>query len=140
MSTNNNDIFTLNTDGGARGNPGPAAGAAVIKDNQGSIVKQLGKYLGTSTNNDAEYQALIMGVELAKELGIKKLKCILDSELVVKQLNGEYKVKIDRLKVYFGKIKSAEKDFDLISYEHVRRESNKEADALVNQVLDALSL
>lgn len=81
-----------------------------------------------------------MGVELAKELGIKKLKCILDSELVVKQLNGEYKVKIDRLKVYFGKIKAAEKDFDLISYEHVRRESNKEADALVNQVLDALSL
>lgn len=140
MSTNNDSLFTLNTDGGARGNPGPAAGAAVIKDKQGTIVKKLGKYLGTSTNNDAEYQALIMGLELALELEIKNIKCILDSELVVKQLNGEYKVKIDRLKEYFAKIKTLEKNFDHITFEHVRREYNKEADALVNQVLDALSL
>ncbi len=127
--------FTLNTDGGARGNPGPSGIAYVLKTSD-TVVKEEGKYIGTATNNEAEYQALILGLENAVNLNVKKLKCLLDSELVVKQLNGQYKVKIPRLKVFFDKIKGIEPKFAVISYYHVPRSLNSEADALVNKVLD----
>jgi ribonuclease HI len=139
MTNQNSNEYTLNTDGGARGNPGPSAIAAVLKSTDGSITKELGRYIGHATNNEAEYQALIMGLELAKDEKVKNLKCLLDSELVVKQLNGEYKVKISHLKEHYKKIKDLEKNFELITYNHVRREQNKEADALVNKVLDSIS-
>jgi len=132
------ETFTLNTDGGSRGNPGKSAIAYVIKNPRGEIVKQQGKYIGIGTNNEAEYQALILGLESANDMWLKNLSCLLDSELVVMQLNGKYKVKIARLKAFYDIIKSLEKKFEKITYEHVRRTENKEADALVNEVLDSI--
>ena len=95
--------MNLFTDGGARGNPGPGAIGVVFKDDGGKIVFELGKYLGKCTNNEAEYEALITGLETAIEKKYSELTCHLDSELVVKQLNGLYKVKNERLKVLFNK-------------------------------------
>jgi ribonuclease HI len=126
----------LYTDGGARGNPGPGAIGVVLKNADGHTVVEIGKYLGICTNNEAEYHALIEGLKLAKEKGIEELTCYLDSELIVKQLKGQYKVKNDRLKVFFEKIKGLEKNFSEISYNHIPREKNTEADILVNKVLD----
>jgi ribonuclease HI len=128
----------LNTDGGARGNPGPAALGVVISNHSGTSVFELGKNLGKCTNNEAEYQALITGLELALEKGYLELVCRLDSELVVRQLKGEYKVKHARLSIYYKKVKGLEKKFKSISYKHIPRTQNMEADALVNQVLDAI--
>ena len=137
MKTVGKDIYTLNTDGGARGNPGPAAAGIVIKNKNGKVIKSLGKYLEVCTNNDAEYQALILGLETALNLGAKNLICIMDSELVVKQLNGEYRIKIPRLRNFVNRIKNIEKDFDTIKYTHVLRGENKEADLIVNSILDS---
>lgn len=132
-------MMFLNTDGGARGNPGPSATGAVIFDEKEKAVFEIGTYIGTATNNEAEYQALLTGLEAALEKKFLEITCRLDSELVVKQLRGEYKVKNERLAVFHKKIKEMEKGFKHISYKHIPRTQNKEADALVNQVLDALS-
>lgn len=129
----------LNTDGGARGNPGPGAIGVVIKNAKGEVVFELGRYLGVCTNNEAEYKALEAGMQSALEKKFADLTCNLDSELVVKQLNGEYKVKNDRLQILYKKIKELEKKFEKISYHHVPRAKNKEADALVNKVLDEMN-
>lgn len=129
--------MNLFTDGGARGNPGPGALGVVIKDSKGKKVFELGKYLGECTNNEAEYEALIAGLEAAKERNYSDLTCFLDSELVVKQLTGEYKVKNTRLKVYFDKVKKLSQNFKNITFKHVPRTKNAEADALVNKVLDS---
>uniref|UniRef100_A0A7C4R9V8 Ribonuclease HI family protein n=1 Tax=candidate division CPR3 bacterium TaxID=2268181 RepID=A0A7C4R9V8_UNCC3 len=128
--------YNLYTDGGARGNPGPGAvGIAILKGDK--VVFSQGKYLGDSiTNNQAEYRAILGGLGIAKKMGIKELKCFLDSELVVKQLKGEYKVKDVDLKVLFEKVKKIEPDFIKISFNHIRREKNKLADSLVNEALD----
>ncbi|MBN1162890.1 ribonuclease HI family protein [Patescibacteria group bacterium] len=128
----------LYTDGGARGNPGPAAIGIVIRDDNSKIIKELGLYIGSATNNDAEYKALIKGLEECINLGATNVECVLDSELVVKQLNGEYKVKNTRLKEYWREIKRLESKLSEIEYRHVKRTENKNADALVNQVLDYL--
>ena len=128
----------LFTDGGARGNPGPAAIGVVIKDPEGIVMKEIGKYIGAATNNDAEYQALILGLKECKDKNIRKLICSLDSLLIVQQLNGEYKVKNSRMRTYWNEVKQLEKSFDEISYIHITRDKNYEADALVNQVLDTL--
>src|SRR3989344_6524459 len=96
--------FTLNTDGGARGNPGPSAIGGVIKNSSGEVIKQFKEYTGVSTNNVAEYSALIKGLSIALELDISSLSCFLDSELVVKQLNGQYRVKDENLKLLYAKI------------------------------------
>jgi ribonuclease HI len=128
--------YKLFTDGGARGNPGPGAIGAVIKDAETKRVATLGKYLGTCTNNEAEYAGLIEGMRLALEKDIRELECFLDSELVVKQLNGIYKVKNNKLAEFFATVKELEKQFSAISYRHIPREKNSEADALVNQTLD----
>ena len=127
----------LHTDGGARGNPGPGAIAAVLRDHKENLIKKDGRYIGTSTNNEAEYQALILGIETAVSSGIKKLTCKLDSELVVKQLNGLYKVKAASIMGFFKKVKELEKHFDEITYKHIPRTENKEADTLVNEILDS---
>jgi len=129
----------LNTDGGARGNPGPGAAGAVLKDDAGNVIKEVGKYLGVSTNNEAEYQALILGLTLATELKVHELICKLDSELVVNQLNGFYKVKNEKLGVLFKTVKNLQKNFSSIKFVHIPRTQNKEADALVNATLDTAS-
>lgn len=128
--------FTLNTDGGSRGNPGPGAAAAVLKNDTGTKIKQKGVFLGNCTNNEAEYKALIMGLEMTLEEGIQIVDCLLDSELVVKQVRGEYKIKLDHLKKLAGEVKKLEAKFTKVTYNHVPRSQNKDADALVNEVLD----
>lgn len=128
--------FKLFTDGGSRGNPGPAGIGGVIYQADKEIA-HFSKYLGTGTNNQAEYTALLTGLELAKKHKINNLQCFLDSELVVKQLNKEYRVKDADLAKLFVKVWNLGQEFDSISFNHVRREFNKEADRLVNLALDS---
>ncbi len=129
--------YKLFTDGGSRGNPGAAACAYVIFDANNKLIAFDSRFLGTYTNNYAEYHGLIFGLKTASKKGISALECYLDSELVVKQLNGEYKVKDETIKLLFNEIQSLNKDFDSITFTHIRRELNKHADKLVNIVLDA---
>lgn len=130
--------MVLNTDGGARGNPGPGAAGIVLHDDKGNTIFKMGKYLGISTNNEAEYQALIFGLKMTYEENPNdSLTCVLDSELVVNQLKGTYKVKNKRLAVLYEKVKEFEAKFKKVEYIHVLRAQNKEADALVNRVLDS---
>jgi ribonuclease HI len=124
------------TDGGARGNPGPAAAGFVIYNENGKIIEKDGKFLGETTNNQAEYQAVILALHKAKDLGAKEIDFFLDSELVVKQLNREYKVRDADLAPLFLKIWNLSVGFKKITYKHVTRERNKEADAVVNEILD----
>ena len=127
----------LQTDGGSRGNPGPAATGIVLKDEQGTIVAAYGEYLGIQTNNIAEYSALLSGIKKALELGADEIDCILDSELVVKQMRREYKVRNPELQKLFIQIYNLSTKFKKISFRHTLRAGNKEADAEVNKVLDA---
>lgn len=126
------------TDGGSRNNPGPAACGIVIQNEKEEIVCTFSKYIGTATNNQAEYGALILALEKAKELlqGKGEVICHLDSELVVKQLKREYKVKDEKMKEAFAKVCKLCLDFDKVEFVHVRREKNKLADKLVNEELD----
>lgn len=131
-----NNILTIYTDGGSRGNPGPAAAGAIIYNGQ---IKggEYGKYIGIATNNEAEYQAIILALEKAKMLKAKQINFFLDSELAVKQLNHQYKVKNEKIIPLFIKIWNAMLDFDKISFSHIPREKNREADSLVNKILDS---
>lgn len=126
----------LFTDGGSRGNPGPAAIGAVLKNPDGSTVAGFKEYLGHATNNQAEYRALLLGMQKAKEYGVRVLHCFLDSELVVRQLQGKYKIKDPTLSQLFVKIWNISQGFEKIDFTHIPREKNKEADLLVNQALD----
>jgi len=126
----------INTDGGSRGNPGPGACGAVIKDRNGNILVQKGAFLGICTNNEAEYQGLILGLTSALELGADSAEVLMDSELVIKQLRGEYRVKNVKLSPLHHKAKELEKKLGEVSYFAVPREQNKLADAMVNKVLD----
>jgi ribonuclease HI len=128
--------LVVNVDGGARGNPGPAAVGAVIQDAGGTVLEERGERIGTATNNVAEYRALLLGIERAAELGASELELVGDSELVVRQVKGEYKVKDATLRELHGEVKRALRPFDSWSIRHVRREQNAEADRLVNQALD----
>jgi ribonuclease HI len=130
--------FTIFSDGGARGNPGPAAIGAVISSEDGKVLEEISKTIGETTNNQAEYQAIIAGLEAAERLGAEAVECFLDSELVVKQLKHEYKVKNKELAPLFVKVHNLSLKFKKISYTHVPRERNKEADRLVNEALDAV--
>jgi len=129
---------TVNVDGGARGNPGPAAIGVVLRDETGAIVEEVGETIGEATNNVAEYKALLRGIELAAEQGAGELDLIGDSELVVRQVEGRYKVKNARIKPLHEAVKRALVDFDSWSIRHVRREQNADADRLVNQALDGV--
>lgn len=127
--------LTIFTDGGARGNPGPAATGVVIKDAKGKTLARYGEYLGEQTNNYAEYAALISGLKKAKALGADEVDCMLDSELVVKQLQRKYKVKEPTLQKLFILAYNVSAQFKKVTYKHIHREKNKDADAEVNTVL-----
>lgn len=129
------------SDGGARGNPGPAAGAAVLfnVDEHGKRGEQIGeaaRYYDHATNNVAEYTGIVEGLKKAHELGFNEVECRMDSELAVKQLNGLYKVKNAELAKFFLEIHNLKQHFRSVTFSHVRREYNKEADALVNKTID----
>lgn len=124
------------SDGGARGNPGPAGIGAVLYDEQKNLLAEISSYLGIATNNQAEYKALIAAIKKAKDLGAKEIDCFLDSELVVKQLRREYKVKNAELAPLFLEVHNLSLNFNKIEYTHVRRELNKEADKLANEAMD----
>ena len=126
----------IHSDGGARGNPGPAGIGAVLNNEKGDVLAEISKYLGETTNNQAEYKALIAGLEKAKELKAEELECYLDSELVVKQLNREYKVKNAELAPLFLKVHNLSLSFKKIRFIHIRREQNKVADLLANEAMD----
>ncbi len=126
---------TLHTDGGARGNPGPS-GIGVVLALEGQEPKNHAAYLGEKTNNHAEYVALREGLKLAYKAGVTDLICYLDSELVVKQLNGQYRVKHPDLIPLHSEIKSLVKQFSKVSFKHVLRAKNKQADKLVNEAID----
>ncbi len=125
------------SDGGARGNPGPAAAAAVLMNHEGEIIAEVSEYMPHATNNQAEYTALVIGLEKAKELKAEEIDMFMDTELAVKQLKGEYKVKNAELAKLFVKVWNLSQGFNKVTYNHVRREYNKEADALVNNTIDA---
>lgn len=128
--------LTTYTDGGARGNPGPAAAGIVIKDESGKTIESYGIYLGEQTNNFAEYSALLEAVSKAKDLGANEIECYLDSELVVKQMRREYKVKDPALQKLFIKVYNLSANLKKITFHHIPREKNKEADLEVNKTLD----
>lgn len=130
----------INTDGGARGNPGPAGTGVVIKDESQEIIYQHGGYIGEATNNVAEYKALIKALEEAKNLGGTDLQVNMDSELIVKQMQGLYKIKEPTLQKLATEVIKLKNLFSSVNFTHVRREFNKEADALVNQAIDSASL
>jgi len=129
--------LVVNVDGGARGNPGPAAIAAVVQGPGGEVLEERGERIGEATNNVAEYRALLLGIERAAALGASELELVGDSELIVKQMKGEYKVKDAGMRKLHAEAKHALGSFESWSIRHVRREHNAEADRLVNEVLDA---
>jgi ribonuclease HI len=130
---------TLYSDGGSRGNPGPAAIGYVLRVVGGEVVEH-GEHIGHATNNQAEYAALLKGIERARTLSVVDLECFLDSELVVKQLTGEYRVRDADLKPLWIQVNEARAAFDKVTFRHVPRERNKQADALVNLALDKSQL
>jgi ribonuclease HI len=131
--------YQANVDGGSRGNPGPAAYGVVVRDPGGEIVARLKKYIGNNTNNVAEYFGLIAALDYAQNHGIRALRIESDSELMVKQMRGQYKVKSAELKPLFERAKKMSQTFESFRVSHVYREQNKEADRLVNQALDETS-
>jgi len=136
--TNRDDArHHLYTDGGARGNPGPAGIGARLLTASGDVVEELGDFIGKATNNVAEYQALLAGLELALDRGVERLDVFLDSELVVRQVNGRYKVKDAGLKPLHAQACLLLSRFREVDVKHVRREQNAEADRLVNEAIDA---
>jgi ribonuclease HI len=127
----------LSTDGGARGNPGPAAYGYVLEAEDGTVLDARGETIGVATNNVAEYRALIAGLAKAVELGIEELEVVSDSELLVKQMQGEYRVKNEALRELNDEANSLERKLGRVRYKAVRREDNELADKLVNDALDA---
>jgi ribonuclease HI len=129
--------LVVHVDGGARGNPGPAAAGAVISTPDGDVVDRAHELLGVATNNVAEYRGLLLGLARARELGATEVEIVNDSELVAKLVNGVYKVKHADMKPLHAAAKAALGDFERWSIRSVPRAQNAEADALVNQALDA---
>ena len=126
----------VHVDGGARGNPGPAAVAAVASAD-GELLLERSEYIGEATNNTAEYRALLLGLELARELGAREVEVVNDSELVARQIGGEYKVKHAGLRPLYVEAMRALREFERWAVRPVRREANARADELVNEALDA---
>ena len=137
------------TDGGSRGNPGPSACGVVVKNDKNEVILKTSKYIGETTNNQAEYEALVLALQKAKGIfktcrdtkscvrTTKILECYLDSELVVRHLNHEYKIKDEGLQPLFIKVWNLTLDFDSVKFIHIPREKNKLADELVNKEVDA---
>ena len=128
---------TLFADGGSRGNPGPAASGAVLYAEDGSVLAEVGEFLGTATNNVAEWRALLAGLVRARELGVDDIAVRMDSELVVRQVTGVYRVKHADLIPLHAKAKQLLREFKTTDVRHVPRKENAAADAVVNQYLDA---
>lgn len=128
--------WTLMVDGAARGNPGEAGCGAVIRDAKGAVVQELSRYLGHATNNVAEYEALLIGLEALLKSGKKQIRVQSDSQLLVRQLNGEYRVKDEKLKTLFERATSLLRQFERYRILHVPREENKLADRLANKAID----
>jgi len=137
MSTATRRHCAIYTDGGARGNPGPAAAGGVIIADDGSIVAEMSECLGITTNNVAEYRALIMALQRAIGAGFREVDICIDSELIVKQLRGEYRVKDVKMIPLHQRVRSLLSHFQAATISHVGREQNKHADKLVNAALDA---
>jgi ribonuclease HI len=131
--------WRANIDGGSRGNPGPAAYGVVIRDPRGEIVARLKKYIGRTTNNVAEYYGLIAALDYAQSNSIRALHVESDSELLVKQMRGQYKVKSADLQPLFERAKKMSQSFAFFQIRHVYREQNREADALANEAMDEVS-
>jgi ribonuclease HI len=131
--------YRANIDGGSRGNPGPASYGVVIRDPRGEIVAKLKKYIGRMTNNVAEYYGLIAALDYAHSHNIKSLRVEADSELLVKQMRGRYKVKSSELRPLFERARKMSQALDFFRIDHVYREQNQEADALANEALDETS-
>lgn len=129
--------IVMRIDGGSRGNPGPAAYAVVVESADGARLDTLSKFLGETTNNVAEYEALLAGLNYALGHQRSRVKVISDSELLVRQMQGRYKVKSADLKPLFQQAQEMARKLEVFSIEHVRREQNREADRLVNEALDA---
>ena len=130
----------LSTDGGARGNPGPAAYAYVLEAEDGTVLAAHGEVIGTATNNVAEYRGLVAGLERAVEVGVDELEVVSDSELMVKQMRGEYRVKNAALRELSVEAARLARRLGSVTYTAVRREHNELADRLVNEALDRASL
>ncbi len=128
--------YRANIDGGSRGNPGPASYGVVIRDPRGELVAKLKKYIGRMTNNVAEYYGLIAALDYAQSHGVRALRIESDSELLVKQMRGLYKVKSAELQPLFERARKMSQAFDSFRIDHVYREQNREADALANEALD----
>ncbi len=128
--------LTIYTDGAARGNPGPAGAGAHIQDEHGNTIAQDYRYLGEATNNVAEYQALLLGMERARELGAARIEMRADSQLVVRQLCGEYRVRNPVLQGLHARVLALASEFESVEYTHVPREQNREADRLANRAID----
>ncbi len=126
----------IHSDGGARGNPGPAGIGVIINDESGGVVAEISKFLGVATNNQAEYRALIAGLEKAVDLKADAVACFLDSELVVKQINREYKVKNKELAPLFLAVCNLLTKFKNYNFCHIPREQNSTADRLANEAMD----
>jgi ribonuclease HI len=134
--TAKNMKLTIYTDGGARGNPGPSGIGVCITDEKGNKVKEISEHIGNATNNQAEYGALVRGLEEAKKLKADEISIFMDSELVVKQVKQEYKVKDKDLGVLFVKVWNILQEFNKWEIKHIKRDKNKRADELVNLALD----
>ena len=127
---------TVFIDGGSRGNPGPAAAGIIITADDGTVLRKAGLYLGEATNNVAEYRGLLAGLEAAATLGATAVQVVSDSELLVRQMNGEYRVKNPGLRPLYEQACRLAQRFSACTFRHVRREQNLRADRLVNQALD----
>lgn len=137
VNKSSEDSITVYSDGGSRGNPGPSAAGYVILNNRQEVIAEGGEYLGITTNNQAEYQGVRLGLEKALELKFKKVDFKLDSMLVVNQMKGYYKIKNRELWPIHERIRLLMEQFDRVTFTHVNREFNKLADGMVNKTLDA---
>jgi ribonuclease HI len=136
MTTQAEAEWLLMVDGAARGNPGEAGCGAAILDEHGAVVKEMSRYLGRATNNVAEYEALLMGLEALLALSKKRIRVQSDSQLMVRQLNGEYRVKDEKLRLLFQRARTLLSQFSTYRIMHVPRELNKRADRLANRGID----
>jgi ribonuclease HI len=138
-ATGNKRVVVVHTDGASRGNPGPAGAGWVLTSPAGELLKQGGAFLGRKTNNEAEYEAVIHALRVARELGADEVALHSDSELLIKQLNGEYQVKNPRIAVLHAKAREGMRGFRQVIAKHVRREFNSAADAMANEAIDSAS-
>ena len=131
-------VAVVFADGGSRGNPGPSGCGAVVKSgsSDGEVLASLSKFVGIATNNVAEYTGLLIGLEKALNMGFSEVEVRMDSELIVKQIKGQYRCKNEGLIPLFNEVKRLQRQFKKFNIEHVRREYNKEADLLANQAMD----